>query len=132
MRLTVIPPRIWERASKAARFGVNAPTRAIARETAGLKRPPETRKKIQALTAREKPKQSEMYSKLDVSTVATVEPCSPPATSPVIEFEGIKATLLRQSCHPTRCAGRNLLGTTQREDHKQDRAHVFSQHGNEI
>jgi hypothetical protein len=95
MGLTVMPPRICEKASKAARLGVNAPTRAIARETAGLKRPPETRKKIQALTARENPKQREIYSKFEVSTVATVDPSSPLATSPVIELEGIKATLLR-------------------------------------
>lgn len=59
-RLTVIPPIICETASRAPRLGVNAPTRTIPRETAGLKRPPETRKKIQAFTAREKPKHSEM------------------------------------------------------------------------
>ena len=60
--LTVIPPRICETASKAPRLGVNAPTRTMPRETAGLKRPPETRKKIHAFTAREKPKHNEMYS----------------------------------------------------------------------
>lgn len=66
-RLTVIPPRICETASKAPRLGVNAPTRTMPRETAGLKRPPETRKKIHAFTAREKPKHNEMYSLARVS-----------------------------------------------------------------
>jgi hypothetical protein len=77
----VIPPKIWAKVRRIARRGVKAPTRAIPRETAGLKRPPETlqvrndqlqnrddsvlrdkayRKKIQALTAREKPKQRAM------------------------------------------------------------------------
>jgi hypothetical protein len=56
----VIPPKICDTVNKAARSGVNAPTRSIPSETAGLKRPPETRKKIQALTAREKPKDRAM------------------------------------------------------------------------
>jgi len=34
--------------------------------TAGLKSPPETRKKIQALTAREKPKHKLMYNSWEV------------------------------------------------------------------
>jgi hypothetical protein len=104
----VIPPRTCETESKAARLGVRAPTRAIPRETAGLKRPPETRKKIQALTAKEKPKQREMYNRFEVSTVATVDPSSPLAVSPVMELVGIKATLCNQSRHSVKF-GRTYL-----------------------
>lgn len=56
----VIPPKICEKVNNAALKGVIAPTSNIPRDTAGLKSPPETRKKIQALTAREKPKQRAM------------------------------------------------------------------------
>lgn len=58
----MIPPRICDTDSRAPRSGVNAPTRTIPSETAGLNNPPETRKKIQALTASENPKDREMYS----------------------------------------------------------------------
>jgi hypothetical protein len=61
-RLTVIPPRIWTNASRHARTGVSTPTRAIPRDTAGLNKPPDTRKKIHAETVSEKPKAREMYS----------------------------------------------------------------------
>lgn len=40
--LPVIPPRIWATVRRAARIGVSTPTRNMPRETAGLKRPPET------------------------------------------------------------------------------------------
>lgn len=60
--LTVIPPKICEKERRAPRRGVKAPTSTIPSETAGLKRPPEILKKIQALTARENPKDSAMYS----------------------------------------------------------------------
>ena len=58
----MIPPRIWEKVKSAPRSGVSAPTRTIPSETAGLKSPPETRKKIHALTARENPNDRAMYS----------------------------------------------------------------------
>ena len=44
-----------------SRYHVRDLVRKSARVTAGLKRPPETRKKIQALTASERPKPSEEY-----------------------------------------------------------------------
>ena len=56
----VIPPRICDTVRRIPRIGVRAPTRTIPRETAGLNRPPLTRKKIQALTARENPKERAM------------------------------------------------------------------------
>ena len=56
----VIPPKIWETVKRQARRGVSAPTKAIPKDTAGLKRPPETRKKIHALTARLKPNAREI------------------------------------------------------------------------
>lgn len=74
MAAPVIPPRIWLKLRRQARNGVNAPTRAMPSETAGLKRPPETRKKIQALTVRLKPNESAMYSKFDVLAVAAAVP----------------------------------------------------------
>lgn len=76
-------------------------------DTAGLKRPPETRKKIQALTAKLKPKARAMYSKLEVLTDAAVVPCSPSVVAPVTEVVGTFATLVapramrRKSVVPT-------------------------------
>lgn len=40
----VMPPRICEMVRSPARRGVRAPTRSMPSETAGLKRPPDTRK----------------------------------------------------------------------------------------
>ena len=54
-------PRICERVRSAPRIYGNAPTMHIPSVTAGLKSPPEMRKKTQALTAREKPKHKLMY-----------------------------------------------------------------------
>ena len=56
----VIPPKICETVKSAPRSGVSAPTSTIPSDTAGLNSPPETRKKIQALTASEKPNPREM------------------------------------------------------------------------
>ena len=58
----MIPPRIWLKVRRAPRSGVRAPTRTIPSDTAGLNRPPLTRKKIHALTASEKPNERAMYS----------------------------------------------------------------------
>lgn len=55
-----IPPSNWLTTRIAARSGVIAPTNARPSETAGLNSPPEIRKKTQALTQREKPKEREM------------------------------------------------------------------------
>jgi hypothetical protein len=57
-----MPPRIWTTTRRQARSGVSTPTRAMPSDTAGLNRPPETRKKIHAETVSEKPKAREMYS----------------------------------------------------------------------
>ena len=73
---------------------MSAPTKAIPKDTAGLKRPPETRKKIHALTARLKPNAREIYSKLEVLTAATVVPFSPSAVAPVTDVVGMLATLV--------------------------------------
>jgi hypothetical protein len=51
-----MPPRIWLMKSSTPRNQGSAPMRHIPKVTAGLKRPPEMRKKTQAVTAREKPK----------------------------------------------------------------------------
>lgn len=56
----MIPPRIWLNVRSAPRSGCNAPTRTMPSETAGLNNPPLTRKKIQALTASEKPNERAM------------------------------------------------------------------------
>lgn len=57
----VMAPRICVMVRRTPRMYGNAPTRHIPSVTAGLKRPPEMRKKTQALTAREKPKDRLMY-----------------------------------------------------------------------
>lgn len=93
----VIPPNIWATDSKTARKGVRAPTRAIPKDTAGLKRPPETRKNTQTLTPREKPKHNAMYIKLDVLGAALgISPC-PSAITPLTEVEARLATLVPPS-----------------------------------
>jgi hypothetical protein len=46
------------------------------------KRPPETLKKTQTLTSREKPKEREIYINLDVSTVSVMDPTSRRLISP--------------------------------------------------
>lgn len=66
MAAPVMPPSSWAKTRMAARTGVMAPTRARPSETAGLKRPPDTRKKTQAQTQSEKPKPSEMKSSCEV------------------------------------------------------------------
>jgi hypothetical protein len=91
--LTVIPPRICANVRRAPRSGVIAPTRTMPRDTAGLNSPPETRKKIQALMAREKPKERAMYSRFDVLTVLAAEPACPSVVPPVTLVFGIRATL---------------------------------------
>lgn len=50
-----MPATICVMKSKAPRIQSRAPIRQRPRVTAGLKRPPEIRKKVQAFTAREKP-----------------------------------------------------------------------------
>jgi hypothetical protein len=55
-----IEPRIWA-AKRQIALGIGrAPTRTMSSVTAGLKSPPEIRKKIQTLTMGEKPKMMEM------------------------------------------------------------------------
>ena len=54
--LATILPRIWLMKRRTPRNQGSAPIRHIPKVTAGLKRPPLMRKKTQALTAREKPK----------------------------------------------------------------------------
>lgn len=73
-----------------------------------------------------------MTYKLEVLTVATVEPCSPAAVSPVIELLGIKATLLSVSLIVASAGRDDSLGTAKSEDHEQYRAYIFSEHGNKI
>lgn len=50
-----IAPAHWAMVRRIARTGVMTPTKSRPRETAGLKRPPLTRKKIHAQIARLKP-----------------------------------------------------------------------------
>lgn len=54
--LATMPPKIWLMNSRTPLNQGRAPMRHIPNVTAGLKRPPEMRKKTQAFTAREKPK----------------------------------------------------------------------------
>lgn len=60
MAAPVIAPMSWAMTRIPALSQVIAPTSASPSETAGLKRPPETRKKTQALTQSEKPNASDM------------------------------------------------------------------------
>lgn len=53
-------PAIWAQKRQMARMMGIAPTMTMPRVTAGLKRPPEIRKKTQTLTIREKPKMREI------------------------------------------------------------------------
>jgi hypothetical protein len=89
----VIAPRICTKDKSAPRRGVSAPTSTIPRDTAGLNRPPETRKKIHAQIRREKPKQRAMKSRLEVLAVAAAEPSCPAVVDPVTDVVGMRATL---------------------------------------
>jgi hypothetical protein len=91
--LTVIAPRICTKDKSAPRRGVSAPTSTIPSDTAGLNRPPETRKKIHAVTISAKPKQRAMKRRLEVLTVAAAEPSCPSVVEPVTDVVGMRATL---------------------------------------
>ena len=62
-----IPPRICAMIKRTARRGVMTAARANAKEIAGLNNAPETRKKIQTLMIKDRPKEREMNMRLDVS-----------------------------------------------------------------
>ena len=59
-----------------------------------------------------------MTYKLEVLTVATVEPCSPAAVSPVMELLGIKATLQSVFLLVASVDRDNSLGTAKCKDHE--------------
>jgi hypothetical protein len=56
-----IEPKICDRNTRLARIQPIAPINAIPRVTAGLNKPPDTRKNTHALTAKLKPKPSAIY-----------------------------------------------------------------------
>lgn len=62
-------PKICATKTRAARVQPTAPIKAIPRVTAGLNKPPDTRKKTHALTAKLNPKPSAIYvSALELGT----------------------------------------------------------------
>jgi hypothetical protein len=79
MAADAMPPRICDTKSQSPLHQGTAPTMHIPNVTAGLKSPPEIRKKTQALTASEKPKASEMYIRTFVLDTSSVDPCESPA-----------------------------------------------------
>ena len=56
-----IDPKIWARKMRLPRTHPMAPIRAMPSVTAGLNKPPDTRKNTHALTARLKPNPSAIY-----------------------------------------------------------------------
>jgi len=67
----VIPPNTCAKVKNTARSGGSIPVNASARETAGLKIAPDTRKNIHALITRDKPKATAMNIKFAVLTPGT-------------------------------------------------------------
>ena len=95
----VIPPKNCEIESKIALTGVMTPQSARAQDTAGLNKPPEIRKKIQAFTVSEKPKDSaincneDVFGACAVSATLLLPPELAVVVAPVMDVFGKFATL---------------------------------------
>jgi hypothetical protein len=103
-------PMICEMKINAARVHPTAPIKAIPKVTAGLNRPPDTRKNTHALTARLNPKPNAMYvSALALGTwVNPPLESSPPADDALATWVAAKAKK-RNKKVPTNLIGGSLV-----------------------
>lgn len=101
-KLLNILPASCAMSSRKNRTRDRAFVSSIAKVTAGLKRPPDMRKKIQTLTMRENPKTREMYCRTGGEK---------PVSAPVVVLED-PADLIFATCVPEKAKKRNMVVPT--------------------
>jgi hypothetical protein len=104
-KLEKIPPASCATRSRKNRIGLNVRVNIIAKVTAGLKRPPEIRKKIQTFTISEKAKTKAMYCR-----TAGEKPVSAPVV--VLLLEALAEEPMLATWVPAKAKKRNMVVPT--------------------